>query len=191
MKKLFFASAAIAACMLVSCKDGGDASANNQKIKDDNAKVYKALETGDVSQIKDIMSDDAVDHGGAPDGSDIKGKDSILAALSRIHTCFEPGLKFNIINQSVDGDYLYALTEMTGKTTANPGMGMPPATEMNMKSVDVVKMKDGKMTDHWAFVNPADMMKMMGAPGDHGPMPPPPAPGDSGKMPMKDTAKKM
>ena len=189
MKRLLFASAAIAACMLVSCK-GDDASANNQKLKDDNAKVYKALETGDVSQIKDLMAADGVDHGGAPDGSDIKGADSILASISRIHTCFEPGLKFNIINQAVDGEYLYALTEMNGKTTANPGMGMPPSTEMNMKSVDVVKLKDGKMTDHWAFASTADMMKMMGGGPGMPPPPPPGAPkGDSGKMMMKDTVK--
>ncbi|MEJ7682905.1 MAG: hypothetical protein WKG06_34625 [Segetibacter sp.] len=30
-----------------------------------------------------------------------------------------------------------------------------------MNSVDVVKIKNGKATDHWTFNDPNDMMKMM------------------------------
>jgi predicted SnoaL-like aldol condensation-catalyzing enzyme len=29
-----------------------------------------------------------------------------------------------------------------------------------MKSVDVVKIKDGKATEHWGFTDNAEMMKM-------------------------------
>ena len=63
----------------------------------------------------------------------------------------------------MSGDYLFTLARLTGTTTANPGMGMPPNKKMDLKSVDVVKVKNGKATDHWQFVDPKEMMEMMGA----------------------------
>ena len=190
MKKIFFASAAVATCFFVSCKDE-KSSANDaaETYKQKNAMIYKTIETGDTAGLKDWIASDAIDHGGAPDGSDVHSGDSIIAMLSQVHTAFLPGLKYTIINQTTDGDYLYVLAEMNGTTTGAPGMGMPPNTKMDMKSVDVIKIKDGHASEHWAFASPGDMMKMMG--GDKGMMPPPP-PGmmhDSMKMPMHDSAK--
>lgn len=198
MKKIMFASAMALACLAISCNDPktGVDDAAFKKAKADNAAVYTAMETGDVSKLKDLIAKDAVDHNGNMDGSDIAGVDSIVAMMSKMHTCFEPGAKFTITSQAMDGDLLYTMTDFKGKTSANPGPGMPPNTEMNWKTVDVTKNKDGKITDHWGFMSMKDVtdwMKMaaphggpgMPPPGD-GKMPPPP-PGD--KM-MKDTMRK-
>ena len=145
-----------------------------------------AIGTGDFSKAKEWLAVDAVDHGGNPDGSDVKGRDSIIAMLQQVNKCFQPGLAMKSVVQAVDGDYLFSLTEMNGTTTATPGMGMPPNTKMDMKSVDVIKIKDGKATDHWSYMSPADMMKMMpgGMPADHSM-----APAASDKM-MSDSMKK-
>jgi hypothetical protein len=193
MKKIFLASAA-AVCFLISCKDEkstttASTETTSQTYMDKNAAFMKSIESGDFSTSKDWLAADAVDHGGAPDGGDVKGADSIIANLKMVNKCFEPGFKMNIIKQAVDGDYLFVLSEMTGKTTVNPGMGMPPSTQMDMKAVDVITIKDGKAYEHWSFANTADMMKMMGGPGGHPDhmMPPPPAGGD--KM-QADTMKK-
>lgn len=190
MKKILLGSAVIAACFLVSCKDEKSTTTttdNAQTYKDKNAAFMKSIESGDFTNTKDWLAADAVDHGGAPDGSDIKGADSIIAGLKMVNHCFEPGFKMNIIKEAVDGDYLFVLSELHGKTTANPGMGMPPNTQMDMKSVDVIMVKDGKASEHWAFASPADVMKMMG--GAPGAMPAP-----AGKMPdnkmAADTMKK-
>jgi ketosteroid isomerase-like protein len=40
-------------------------------------------------------------------------------------------------------------------------MGMPAGTLMNENVVDLVKIKDGKITEHWGYVDPAAMMKQM------------------------------
>ncbi len=34
-------------------------------------------------------------------------------------------------------------------------------TKMDMTTVDVVKFKDGKAVEHWSYMDPKDMMKMM------------------------------
>jgi predicted SnoaL-like aldol condensation-catalyzing enzyme len=39
-------------------------------------------------------------------------------------------------------------------------MGMEPGKAVSMKSIDVVKIKDGKATEHWGFTDNAEMMKM-------------------------------
>jgi hypothetical protein len=50
---------------------------------------------------------------------------------------------------------------MRGKAKANP-WGMPVGKDIDDTSVDVVKIKDGKATDHWSFTSQKDMMEMMG-----------------------------
>lgn len=187
-----FASAMAAACFTISCNDPKTPCAEDAvvtKVKADNAAIYTAMETGDVSKLKDLIAKDAVDHNANMDGSDIVGADSIIAMMSKMHTAFEPGAKFTITSQAMSGDLLYTMTDFKGKTSANPGPGMPPNTEMNWKSVDVTKIKDGKATDHWGFMSMKDVtdwMKMSAPHGEPG-MPPPPPPAD--KM-MKDTLKK-
>lgn len=196
MKKIFYAAAAIAACTFVSCKDKTDSSASdtNAKYIASNNNIYNTIETGDVSKIKDWIASDAVDHGGGADGKDVVGGDNIIAMLGSIHTNFQPGFKYTVVNTSTDGVYLYTLAHMEGTTTATPGMGMPANQKMDMMSVDVVKIKGGKASEHWAYMNPKDMMAMMGHEGPGAP----PAGGDKmmdnkmkGDKMMADTAKKM
>ena len=126
-----------------------------------NKEIYKAIQTGDVSKIKDYIDKDAVDHGGGANGQDVKGGDSIIAMLGNIHNSFTD-LKMEVIADATNGDYVFTLVHLTGTTTANPGMGMPPNKKMDSKSVDVVKVKNGKAIEHWEFMDPKEMMAMMG-----------------------------
>jgi predicted ester cyclase len=71
-------------------------------------------------------------------------------------------LKFDIIADAANGDYIFALVHISG-TTNEAWMGMPAGTKMDEKGVDVVKIKDGKMVEHWGFVDANEMMKHMKA----------------------------
>jgi len=48
---------------------------------------------------------------------------------------------------------------VTGTANDN-SMGMTAGNKMDDKSVDVVKIKDGKMVEHWGFLDWQDVMKM-------------------------------
>jgi predicted SnoaL-like aldol condensation-catalyzing enzyme len=133
----------------------------NEKNLAHNKEIYKAIETGDVSKIKDYIDKDAVDHGGGANGQDVKGGDSIIAMLGGIHNSFTD-LKMEVIADATNGDYVFSLVHLTGTTTANPGMGLPANKKMDSKSVDVVKIKNGKAVEHWEFIDPKEMMAMMG-----------------------------
>jgi len=185
MKKLFCLGAVSFVLVFMSCKDSSTSAADGksdttvsqaERNKANNRLIMKAIETGDAAVIDSLIASDAVDHSG-PDMKEIKGGDSIKSMLKNMHNSFTD-MKTDIISDAADGDYVFALSRMTGTTNANPGMGMLPNTKMDMTGVDVVKFKDGKAVEHWSYMDPKDMMKMM-----------PPA---TGKMSdkMKDTTKK-
>jgi len=174
MKKFFCLTGVSVLSFLMSCTDSAtktDTSSNTDTTamsqadinKDHNRTVMKAIETGDSLAIDSLIAADAVDHSG-PNMTEIKGGDSIKSMLTNMHRVVND-LKMEIIADAADGDYVLTLSKMTGTTTANPGMGMPPNTKIDMTGVDVVKFKDGKAVDHWSYMDPKDVMKMMPPPG--------------------------
>lgn len=172
MKKLLLALTAGLFSLLISCnsKTSNSSSSNSDssmegKNKMANEEIYKGIETGDPSKFS-IIADDAVDHGDPR--HEMKG-DSIRKFLADMHNHIND-LKIDIISEAADGDYVFTLSRMTG-TTKDSTMGMPAGMKMDSKSVDVVKFKDGKAVEHWAYMDPKDMMQMqMGMPMSNMPM---------------------
>ena len=160
MKKIFLTAAIFS--FFISCKDstntGTTENSQNEKNLANNRKVYKAIETGDASTIDSLIADDAVDHQG-PNGVDIKGGDSIKHMLTEMHNHVKD-LKFDVIADAANGDYIFAMANIKG-TTNDAWMGMPAGLKMDEKGVDVIKIRDGKMVEHWGFVDANEMMKHM------------------------------
>src|SRR6266496_1644681 len=167
MKKFLFTAAAGMLCFFISCTDTGTTTntgtSQNEKNLESNRKVFKAIETGDVSTLDSLIASDAVDHQG-PNGKDINGGDSVKHMLADVHN-HAKDLKFDIIADATNGDYIFTMSEMTG-TTTDSSWGMPAGTKMDSKGVDVVKVKDGKMVEHWGFLDAKAMMKNMSMPMD-------------------------
>ena len=158
MKKLFFILTIASVGSLISCNsDSGDMSATAKKNKEVNEAITKAFESGDFSKMGDYIATDAVDHGG--ETGDIKGLDSIVATMKRSHEQI-PDMKFETIRTMADDEYVMTWFKATG-TAKTDGMGMKAGQKMDMASVDVAKFKDGKAVEHWIFMDPNDMMKMM------------------------------
>jgi len=163
MKKIFFVAAS-ASFFLIACNNGatnGTSSANDSTIEKNlvkNRKVYKAVETGDRAVLDSSISSDAVDHSG-PNGTTISNGDSVKNMLADMHNHIKD-LNINIITAAANDDYIFTYSELTG-TAADSTWGMPAGTKLDEKGVDLVKVKDGKMVEHWAFADPNEMMKHM------------------------------
>lgn len=159
MKKILFGATML--CFFISCKDSATtdtaASSDNAKNIENNNKVMKAIETGDSAVINNLIASDAVDHMG-PMG-DMKGTDSVRHMLIDMHNHVKD-FKMDIIKTAAVDDYIFTLSNMSG-TMADGSWGMPAGSKMDDKGVDVVRIKDGKMVEHWGFVDPAAMMKHM------------------------------
>jgi predicted ester cyclase len=63
------------------------------------------------------------------------------------------------VKDLADNEYVFSWMRFTG--TSNGSMGMP-AGPYDMKSIEVARFKDGKIVEHWTFMDMQDVMKMMG-----------------------------
>ena len=146
-------------CLLVSCKDTDNSGgSDNQKNKDRIKVIYTALETGDMSKLDSIIDKDVIDH----QNNDAKSIDTMKKFFSELHNNVT-GLKIEQIANATDGDYNLDFNHTSGDVTA-PVMGMSAGAKLDFLGVDICKIKDGKITEHWGFIDPAAMMKMMSAP---------------------------
>lgn len=129
--------------------------------------IYNAIETGDSTAIRPLIADDAVDHQG-PNGTEVRGGANITHMLADLHNHIKD-IHFDVISDAAKGDYVFTMVNMKG-TAVDNSFGMPAGTKMDDRSVDVVKVKDGKMVEHWGFFDAADMMKMQQHPMDNSKM---------------------
>jgi predicted ester cyclase len=173
MKQISLAIAVMATVVLSSCNnsetsstmasDSKDSTGNSmdQQNLEKNRSMYTAIQKGDSATIRSMIADDAVDHQ-SPNGQEVKGVDSITHMLSDIHNHVKD-MKFDVVADAIKGDYIFAMVDMKGTATDNT-MGMPAGSKMDGKTVDVVKVKDGKMVEHWGFMDWQDVMKMSSQP---------------------------
>jgi hypothetical protein len=160
MKKFFIFSAAALFC-LSSCgkKDSAGMSDRAKKNLEATHTVTKAFETGDVSGIDGAVAEDFVDHTNMGD----KNRDSLKAAIVMMHKS-DSTMSMETIQEFASDDY--AMTWYTFKGTSDGSMGMP-AGPYSMKAIEVVKFnKDSKAIEHWEYLEPSEMMKMMGGQKD-------------------------
>src|SRR5206468_11398420 len=120
--------------------------------------IYKAIETGNTAGIDTLFAENFIEHN-APDGREIKGRDSLMAMFRTMHNQFRD-LKFNLISNAYDNGYLLTMVRVTGITTQS-GMGMPADTKFDTHNIDVVRFVNGKAVEHWEYDRPQDVMKWM------------------------------
>lgn len=166
MRKLFVG--AISALLLLSaCKDEGAATKENDKAQKNleaARTVAKAFETGDAALLDGVVAEDFIDH---TERGEVKGRDSLKAMVNMLHANMKD-MKMEAIREVADDDYVFQWMRYTG--TSDGSMGMPPGP-YDMKVVEVARMENGMVKEHWAYMDMSEMMKMMGAPPP-GAMPP-------------------
>ncbi len=156
---MFTAAMAATLCFFIACNtptgQGGNDAAAQKNLAAAHA-INDAIQSGDVSKLNDVIAKDAVDHAG-PMG-EIKSGDSIIAMLGKIHT-MATDMKMETIKELADTVYVFQWMRFTG-TSASPEMG-PIGVKFDMTAIEVSKFSNGKLTEHWEFMQPADIMKMM------------------------------
>jgi hypothetical protein len=174
MKKYLTFLAILSISSFVGCtsKPEGGPDPVTQKNLDAQHAVNKCFETKDFSKIGDYIAVDAVDHGG--ENGDIKGLDSIKASMIRDVAGMD-NMKSDLVKELADSDYVMSWYHFTG-SFKNTEMGHKAGDKFDLNGVEVTRYKDGKGVEHWTFMDPKEMAKMMA-----GMMPPPM---------MKDTLKK-
>ena len=160
MKKILFAALAGVFCIFTSCNSDTATGSGNRYTEQEQKNmaasdvIMKAFQTGDVSGIDSVVSDDFIDH---TDRGDMKGRDSLKAAVKWIHANMKD-MKTEKVNEVADGDYVYSWMRYTGVSDGSMGM---PNGPYDMQAIEVARYKDGKAVEHWNFAEIQAMMKMM------------------------------
>ena len=157
MKKFLFILSAAACYFLSACNDkatSGGMSDAARKNLDAFQTVSDAFMSGDVSKIDSVVASDFVDHTETGD----KNRDSLKAMITMMHKT-ETNMKSEIKKALADDEYVMGWMRWTGTSDGSmPGM---PAGPYDMSGIEVVRFKDGKAVEHWAFMDARDMMKIM------------------------------
>ena len=167
MKKLLFALSAISLCTLLSCS-GGNSGGMSEKAKKNLATadaIAKMFESGDYSKTGDYIANDAVDHAGGM--GDVVGLDSIKAEFAHMGQTMS-NMKNEAVKELADDDYVFQWMKESGTMTKDE-MGMKAGQSYSFNIIEVSKFNnDGKLSEHWSFMDVRDMMKMMPQQGDMG-----------------------
>lgn len=116
--------------------------------------VSTAFLTGDTTKIDDVVAPDFVDH--TPEGD--KGRNDLKAVIGMMAKSGTK-MKAETKKEFADGEYVFGWMLWTG--TSDCSMGIP-AGPFEMSGIEVVRFKDGKAVEHWAFMDAREVMKMMG-----------------------------
>ena len=165
MKKILFSSTMAFLLLFTACdKDEEHEMSDKAKANlEASRSIGKCFDTKDFSKLGDFVADDAVDHAG--ENGDIKGLANMKVEFAKMVEGIE-NAKSEAIKELADDEYVMYWMRFTGSLKTDM-MGMKAGDNYDMSAIELSKFKDGKMIEHWTFMQPADMMKMM---------PPPPAP---------------
>jgi predicted SnoaL-like aldol condensation-catalyzing enzyme len=99
------------------------------------------------------VASDFVDH--TPKGD--YNRDSLKTMITMMKN--SGTMKSEIKKELADDEYVMGWMHWTG--TSNGSMPDMPAGPYDMNGIEVVRFKDGKAVEHWAFMDAREMMKMM------------------------------
>ncbi len=114
---------------------------------------------GDLASLDQTLSPDFFDHE-APPGMQ-KGVEAAKQAFGMYLATF-PDMKFELEELIAGGDRVVAKVTMTG-TQKGPFLGKPASNEvMSLRGIDLFRVADGKVTDHWGAMNMWDLINALG-----------------------------
>lgn len=158
MKKFLFILFAATICFLTACNEKAATTEGMSDAARKNLDAFRAVDTafqtGDLSRIDSVVASDFVDH--TPKGD--MGRDSLKAMITMMKNAGT--MKSETKKVFADDDYVMAWMRWTG--TSDGSLPDMPAGPYDMSGVEVVRFKDGKAVEHWAFMDARDLMKMMG-----------------------------
>jgi len=119
--------------------------------------IDESFNRGDTSVIDEIVAADLKEHQrGNSDGTD--GMKELVTVL---RTWF-PDFNMTVRDTAAVGDTVWARFTASG-TNLGPVMGKPPTgKKMAVDVIDIVRIKDGKIVEHWGVPDQLGMMIQLG-----------------------------
>ena len=122
-------------------------------------RVIDLLNTGDLDAAEKLIAPDAINHAAPPGGG--AGPAAFRPAWEAVRAAF-PDWLFMIDQSVTDGDLVCCRYTNTG--TQQGEFGGYPATGKSFSALglDMVRVRDGRVVEHWALLDLAAMGEQLG-----------------------------
>jgi len=115
---------------------------------------------GNFAVFEELFADDFVDH--TPQPNMTPNKDGVRDLYHRLRAAF-PDFHADIHWQAADGELVTTYKTYHG-THEGMFLGMAPTgRKIQFETVDVMRVRNGKITDHWGVANLFSLMQQLGA----------------------------
>ncbi|MCB9169956.1 MAG: ester cyclase [Flavobacteriales bacterium] len=123
-------------------------------------KITEMFNTGNTDGIEDLVTADFLDHQMPPElaTTGVQGARDVVA----FYRTAMPDLHQDIVRTATNGDLTFMQVHMTGTNTGPMGAMPPTGKAMDVMGADVVRFADGKMVEHWGYMEEAKMMQQLG-----------------------------
>jgi steroid delta-isomerase-like uncharacterized protein len=114
---------------------------------------------GDFALFEELFDDDFVDH--TPQPGTTPDKAGVRVLYKRLREAF-PDFRPEIHWQTVDGDVVTTFKTYHG-TQRGDFLGIAPSGKIiQFETVDAMRVRDGKITDHWGVANLYSVLQQLG-----------------------------
>jgi steroid delta-isomerase-like uncharacterized protein len=123
-------------------------------------RFYDQVNAGNLGVIDELVADDFVEHEEFPGIS--PDKEGVRQFFTMFRTAF-PDMHMEAHEVLADGDLLCCRATMSG-TQEGEYMGMPPSGKrFEVTGFDLLRLRDGQVTEHWGLIDAMTMMQQLGA----------------------------
>jgi steroid delta-isomerase-like uncharacterized protein len=114
---------------------------------------------GDFALFDELFADDFVDH--TPQPGTTADKSGVLVLYNRLRDAF-PDFRPEIHWQTAEGDVVTTYKTYHG-THLGDFLGIAPTGKaIHFETVDAMRVRDGKITDHWGVANLYSVLQQLG-----------------------------
>jgi predicted ester cyclase len=122
--------------------------------------IEQVANTGDIEAMDRVVAEGIIDHNNAPDspqGIDVYKEHlrAVLHTYSAFHLTIE--------DQFEDGEYVITRVTASG-VHQSEWLGLPPSgATVTMTGINIDRVRDGKIVEHWGEANTLGALFQMGA----------------------------
>ena len=123
--------------------------------------VEEIMNQGNTSLVDDLFAPDFVEHEELPPGMPA-GREAVRQLPVVLHSAF-PDFSATINDLIAEGDKVVIYMTWSG-TQQGQWMGMPPSGKpMSINVIDILRVANGKIVEHWGLTDSMAMMQQLGA----------------------------
>lgn len=123
------------------------------------AEVFDSMNRGQLDNIRDLVTDDFVDH-----GSPVPlppGPDGYIAILTFVTTVLQ--IRYQVDEVISDGDMVAIRATAHGINSVAPQGIEPTGKPFAMKTAHFFRSRDGRLCEHWGVRDELDVLYQVGA----------------------------